>query len=126
VTLFRQGRLASARAQFAEAARLAPNNADVHNNRAMIWATSPEAQYRDGRRAVASATRACELTGWKNASTLDSLAAAWAEAGDFAQAVKWQSRALDLLTDARKTEDFRSRLRLYQAGQPYRETLAGR
>ena len=86
----------------------------------MIWAAAPEAKYRDGPRAVESATLACELTGWKDPGLLDTCAAAHAEAGDFESAVKWQTRAIDLLTDVRRIEDYRSRLKLYQARQPYR------
>jgi len=123
VVLARQGRIAEAMAEFAEALKLKPDNVEVYNHRAMIWATHPEAKYRDGRRAVESATRACELTGWKDAGILDTLAAATSEAGDFETAVKWQTRAIDLLTDERTKNNFRSRLRLYQARQPYREAI---
>jgi tetratricopeptide (TPR) repeat protein len=116
-----QGRRDEALAHYAEALRLNPDTAIAHNNCAMIWATAPEAKYRDGRRAVASATRACELTDWKEPVFLDTLAAASAEAGDFAAAVKWQTRAIDLLADERRKNDFRARLKLYEARRPYRE-----
>ena len=87
----------------------------------MIMAACPEAKFRDGKRAVEFATRACELTKWKNPSFLDTLAAAHAEAGDFDAAVTWQTRAIELLTDERQKDDYRSRLVLYQAKKPYRE-----
>ena len=67
------------------------------------------------------ATRACELTKWKNPRFLNTLAAAQAEAGDFDAAVKSQERAIELLTDERQKDDYRSRLVLYQAKKPYRE-----
>jgi tetratricopeptide (TPR) repeat protein len=119
-----QGRRDLALAHYAEALRLNPDTAIAHNNCAMIWATAPEAKYRDGRRAVASATRACELTEWKEPVFLDTLAAASAEAGDFEAAVKWQTRAIDLVADEKRKDDFRGRLKLYEARQPYREAAS--
>ena len=71
-------------ADLAEAARLAPDNPVTYNGRAWMWATCPNAKYRDGRKAVESATKACELTDWDEAGIIDTLAAAYAELGDFA------------------------------------------
>jgi tetratricopeptide (TPR) repeat protein len=122
--LLRQGQFEDAMAHLAEAARLRPSDVAVHQLRAWIWATCPEAKLRDGRRAVASATRACELTGWKEAGTLATLAAAYAETGDFAQAVTWQTRASELLRDEPRRPAFRHQLSLYEARQPYREPWA--
>jgi hypothetical protein len=92
----------------------------------MIWAAASEAKYRDGRRAVEAATRACALTAWKNPAYLDTYAAAAAEAGDFDAAVKWQTRAIDLLSDENQKADFRSRLKLYEARKPYHEPIVAR
>jgi hypothetical protein len=91
-------------------------------NRAWLWATCPDARYRDGKRAVESATRACELSEWKDAVFIDSLAAANAEAGDFEAAVKWQSKANELYPAAEDKKQEEERLKLYREKKPYRET----
>jgi serine/threonine-protein kinase len=49
---------------------------------------------RDGARAKDAATRACELTEWRDAPTLDTLAAACAELGEWPLAVQWMTEAL--------------------------------
>jgi tetratricopeptide (TPR) repeat protein len=125
VLLARQGKTAEAAAHFAEAVRLKPDYADAHNNRAMILAACPVATYRDGTKAVEAATRACELTGWKIPGCLGTLAAAYAEAGDFDAAVAWQMRAIGALKDERAKDDYRSRLATYRAKRPYREASPG-
>ena len=66
------------------------------------------------------ATRVCELTQWKDYVWFDTLAAAYAEAGDFENAVKWQQKAVDM-ADERWEEEFRSRLDLYKVGKPYHQ-----
>ena len=56
-------------------------------------------------------------------AVLDTLAAAYAEAGRFSEAVATVSKALELLTPQREAlaKDLRGRLELYEAGKPYRE-----
>ena len=66
-----------------------------------------------------SATKACELTKWKQVGHLDTLAAAYAESGDFDKAVEWETMARDLAMEKNKA-DYQSRLELYQAHKPYR------
>ncbi len=109
-------------ADYDEAIRLNDKLADPYNRRAWIRATCPDSKCRDGKKAVESATRACELTAWKNAEFLTTLAAACAEAGDFAGAMKWEEKAIGLPAkgEPRRTT-FDSRMALFEAKKPYRE-----
>ena len=61
------------------------------------------------------------MTGYKVPALLDTLAAAYAETGDFEQAVKWQQKALELGQDEDDQEPYCAHLKLFQAGQPCRE-----
>ena len=110
-------------ADYDQAIALDPKFAMAYNRRAWLWATCPDEKYRDGKKAVESATRACELTDWKDADSLNTLAATCAEAGDFDTAVKWEEKALGLLAkdDEPSRKDYDARLTLYQAKKPYRE-----
>jgi tetratricopeptide (TPR) repeat protein len=89
------------------------------NNLAWLQATCPEDEYRNGAEAVGYARRACELTGWKKAYVLDTLAAACAEAGQFGEAVRWARRAYELAPTHRKLA-YIQRMELFAAGKPYR------
>jgi tetratricopeptide (TPR) repeat protein len=94
-----------------------------HYGRAHLLATCPDARFRNGKEAVASATRACDLTTWQNPDALAALAAAHAEAGDFARAVAFEQKALDLYAPVRWLPDrWRpDRMAAYKAGRPYRD-----
>ncbi|MCA9123551.1 MAG: hypothetical protein H6822_19155 [Planctomycetaceae bacterium] len=97
-----------------------PENAFLHNNKAWLLATCPDDALRDGAGAIEHGTKACDLTNWRNFAYVDTVAAAYAEAGDFESAVKWQEEAIDL-GDSYYAQDLRRRLRLYKANKPYRE-----
>jgi protein O-mannosyl-transferase len=125
LALYRKGDYQAAAYHCAEAARLNPRDGNACNNHAMIMASCPVAKYRDGKKAVEIATRACELTQWKRSDFLDTLAAAYAEAGDFNAAIKWETKAIETMTDERTREPSRSRLVLYEAGKPYHEPFYG-
>jgi tetratricopeptide (TPR) repeat protein len=107
-------------ADYNEAIRINPEGAWPYGARAWLWATCRSDKIRDGKNAVESATRACELCDWKDANAISALAAAHAEAGDFESAVKWQSKAIELATDEKNKDDYRTRLKLYQEKKPYR------
>jgi len=103
---------------FDQAIRLDPNQAEGSIYLAWLLATFPNAILRDGRRAVELATKACELSGWKHSDWIDTLAAAYAETGDFKSAVIYENKAIALDPNA---AGFRARLRLFQDGKPVRD-----
>ncbi len=121
-----QGRYGAALADFTKCVDLDPKEECGHASCAWLWATCPEPKFRDGKKAVEAATRACELTKWRHPVHISQLAAAEAEAGDFASAIKWQSRALELHTDFESKVECRRRLDLYRAITPYRDAPDGR
>jgi tetratricopeptide (TPR) repeat protein len=112
---------ARALAAYDALAQAYPDYAEAYQIRGWIRATCPDARFRDGRIAVELATRACDLTGWKDAEALATLAAAFAETGSYPEAVKWQRRVLSLTISTSSAGDARERLELYKAGKTYRQ-----
>jgi tetratricopeptide (TPR) repeat protein len=108
-------------ADYNEAIRLDPKNAAALNHRAWLLATCPDEKIRDGKLAVDSATRACELSEWKNADYLRTLAAAYAETGAFDKAVDSQDKANKLAADPAIKKTGEERLKLYKDKKPYRD-----
>ena len=119
-SLVADGRYAEALESLEAGLESNPDNAYLHNNKAWLLATCPDDAVRDGELAIEHATEACELTAWNNFAYVDTLAAAYAESGDFESAVKWQEEAIALAPDGYHSE-FRKRLRLFKAGKAYRE-----
>jgi tetratricopeptide (TPR) repeat protein len=107
-------------AAFDECLRLDPDNAFACNSKAWLLATCPEDERRDGLEAIRLAKKACELTKDKVASFLDTLAAAYAEAGEFEEAVTAQTRALEIAAPQERAE-FAARLKLFREKKKYRE-----
>jgi hypothetical protein len=96
----------------------------VASNLAWVLATSPEKRLREGPRAVQLAEFACKATGYKSPPLLDTLAAAYAEVGQFEQAIRITLQAIELVRSNPKasTATLESRLKLYREGRPYRES----
>ena len=73
--------------------------------------------------AVEAASRACELSKWKDADAMLALAAANAELGDFQTAVRWQAKAIELRkANGLNCEGDSETLKLYESGSPLRDT----
>ncbi len=90
------------------------------NRSAWALATDADASRRDGKKALEQATRACQDAKFQDPQYLDTLAAAYAEVGDFAEAEKWQNKALELAGEFQSRADYRARLQLYKDKRPYR------
>ena len=90
------------------------------NGLAWILATSASPAIRDGSNAVVYAEKSVAATNRKIPWNLGTLAAAYAETGQFEKAVRAQQEAIALLETEADKNDFRSRLKLYEAQSPYR------
>jgi tetratricopeptide (TPR) repeat protein len=121
LALLQTGRLDEATVHFQKALQLEPDDPAIQNNLAWVFAACPQASLRNGPRAVQLAQRANDLAGGRNPVYLHTLAAAFAEAGRFGDAISAAQKALEL---ARATgqQDLAARLndelKRYQAGLP--------
>ncbi len=106
---------------YEQALKTEPKNSGALNNLAWVLATSPENSLRDGKRSIQLAREACEVTEYKQAHILSTLAAGYAEVGDFDTAVNWSKKAVELGGDRLK-EQLKKELQSYEAHQPWRET----
>ena len=115
-----QRKPAKALHHYERALAIEPDHIQAQNSMAWLLATSSDAGIRDGEAAVGWARSAAKATQYQNLQMLDTLAAAYAEAGRFDEAVHWQAEALKLASGDVKAE-FHARMERYQAGQPYRD-----
>jgi tetratricopeptide (TPR) repeat protein len=118
------GKHAEALADFEVALAEEPEESGVLNNYAWTLATSPIDELRDGKRAIELATKACEITDYKAPHILSTLAASYAETGDFDKAIEWTQKAIEVDKaehEAIHEADLKNELASYQAKKPFRE-----
>ncbi len=104
-------------------ARAKAEAAGINNNLAWVLATSPTESVRDGKKAQKYAKQAAELSDYTEAHILSTLAAAYAENGNFKAAVKWSKKAVELgeKADHEQLEQLEAELKSYEDGKPWRE-----
>jgi tetratricopeptide (TPR) repeat protein len=122
--LVQSGDLAGAIEQWETSLRIDPNDGNALNNLAWVLATCPSDGIRNGARAVELAKKATSLPGGESPLVLRTLAAAYAETGNFDDAISATQRALELATaqgNLSLVETLRHELDVYQAHTPYRE-----
>jgi len=123
--LLQQGEPEQAAEAYRESLKLKPDSPAVLNDLAWLLAASANDRVRNGTEAVTLAERACELTQSRESLLVGTLAAAYAEAGRFADAVKAAEKAIDLATAAGQqavADRNRQLLEFYRSGKPFHET----
>jgi tetratricopeptide (TPR) repeat protein len=120
------GLQAEAEADYEKAYKDLSKDSGLLNNFAWVLATSPDEKLRNGERAVKLATEACKLTDYKQGHILSTLAAAYAETGDYDNAIKWSEKSAEVgkSEDADHSENYKKELETYKAHKPYRELLS--
>ena len=128
LALFKKGRVDEAVARFQKALELSPGNSKAcYNLTHVAWmlATSPEASVRNGVKAVALVEQVEQFSKGRNPLVLETLAAAYAEAGRFPEAIATAGRAQQLAAqqgNASLADVLGKQIKLYQAGTPFRDT----
>lgn len=125
LVLFESGKVEAAISQWKKALEIDPDYTEALKQTAWVLATHPEPSVRNGVDALKFAQRAAQLSAGKDAAILDTLAASYAEAGRFQEAVKTGREALTLALRTNReasVKALKTRIALYEAKTPCRET----
>jgi len=120
--LFQKGGVGEAITQYQRALEIKPGHPEALNNLAWALATFPQASLRNGNKAVELAQQANQLTGGESPMILHTLAAAYAEAGRFSDAIQSAQKANELAQAAGQqnlARQLNGELKLYEAGLPF-------
>jgi protein O-mannosyl-transferase len=121
------GEMKQAIAQFQRVLETNPDHLDACNNLAWLLATASDSSLRNGAKAVALAQHGIELAGHKNPLILHTLAAAFAETGNYGEAIATARGALELAVKQKNDPlagKLQTEIKLYEAGSPARETIS--
>jgi len=124
---FLQGNDRQSIAHFQNALRADPGMALAMYNLSWLRGTSPDADVRNGEEAVGYGAETARLTRYRQPLAFDALAAAYAESGDFSEAVSHAERGIDLATALDMSDlatEIKKRLQLYQEGKPFRQPVS--
>ena len=119
-----QGQIEEAIEYYRKTLRFDPNMTQALYNLSWIFATHKDAEYRNGKAALDLAQNLCKITRYTQALAFDSLAAAYAELGNFDDAVSTAQKGLKLALSQGPEElvlGLKKRLQLYKQGFPYRQ-----
>ena len=114
------GKHKEAIADYNVALQLKDDSDGLLNNFSWVLSTSPKDDLRDGKRALELALRACKLSEYKKPHILSTLAAAYAETGDFENAIKWSSKAVEIGQEDIQPQ-LKEELQSYEEGKAWRE-----
>ncbi|GAG37590.1 unnamed protein product, partial [marine sediment metagenome] len=101
-------------------------DAGTNNNLAWLLATAPSPDIRNGSWAVLLAEKACKATEYENLRFLDTLAAAYAETGQFEEARRVAQEAIEKASIGKReprAQELKRHLKMYEAHRPYREAV---
>jgi tetratricopeptide (TPR) repeat protein len=122
--LGQKGRVAEAISQWQNALAADPENGNAKSNLVWVLATCPDARVRNGTRAVALAEDAVHLCGGNNRILLRTLAAAYAEASRFPEAIHAAQSGFELAISQHNSalaDEFQRNIALYESGTRLRD-----
>ena len=124
IALDEKGQWAEAIQHYEKALEISPQSISALNNLAWLLAAGSNASLRNGARAIQFAQQADQLSGGTNVLVLRTLAAAYAEAGQFGKAIETAHAAMQLGQSQRDDSlatELQQEIALYELGLPYRE-----
>jgi protein O-mannosyl-transferase len=122
--LVQQGRVAEGVEEWQKVLAIQPDNGNATSNLAWVLATSPDQSIRNGTKAVQLAEQAVRISGGRIALLFRTLAAAYAENGQFSEAIETAQRGIELANSQGNpglATELQSAIALYQQRQPFRD-----